>query len=252
MKRREFIAGVGGVCAAWSLTVRGQHTAVPLVRLLAGVLLAVGFSLPTGTSAGGQTAPVTSDDKFVDGLIADLGFQPRELIERVRYLVNVPYEAPTQRRLSYCVDGYADKIAKDVKLHERVVSEVDQRACARFQLCLRPDQQRVNQSENYAKLLRVLASEMRGERRAELSPVFMEHETFVQFGRRLASLRGVEEAFSQAASVNGEISAPHILASCPHPWNRWPILMSGLIAACLLAGVLVLLYSKRSVKPAPM
>ena len=48
MKRREFIAGVGGVCAAWSLTVRGQHTAVPLVRLLAGVLLAVGFSLPTG------------------------------------------------------------------------------------------------------------------------------------------------------------------------------------------------------------
>jgi hypothetical protein len=124
MKRREFIAGVGGVCAAWSLTVRGQHTAVPLVRLLAGVLLAVGFSLPTGTSAGGQTAPVTSDDKFVDGLIADLGFQPRELIERVRYLANVPYEAPTQRRLSYCVDGYADKIAKDVKLHERVVSEV--------------------------------------------------------------------------------------------------------------------------------
>jgi hypothetical protein len=154
--------------------------------------------------------------------------------------------------LSYCVDGYADKIAKDVKLHERVVSEVDQRACARFQLCLRPDQQRVNQSENYAKLLRVLASEMRGERRAELSPVFMEHETFVQFGRRLASLRGVEEAFSQAASVNGEISAPYVLASCPHPWNRWPILMSGLIAACLLAGVLVLLYSKRSVKPAPM
>jgi len=28
--------------------------------------------------------------------------------------------------------------------------------------------------------------------------------------------------------------------------------VSGLIAACLLAGVLVLLYSKRSVKPAPM
>jgi hypothetical protein len=80
MKRRKFIAGAGGVCAAWPLTVRGQHTAVPLVRLLAGVLLAVGFSLPTGASAGGQTAPVTSDDKFVDGLIADLGFQPRELI----------------------------------------------------------------------------------------------------------------------------------------------------------------------------
>jgi hypothetical protein len=252
MRRREFMTLLGGVCAAWPVTVCAQHTAVPLVRLLAGVLLAVGLSLPTGTSAGGQGAAVTSDDKFVDELIADLGFQPRELIERVRYLANVPYEAPTQRRLSYCVDGYANRIAKDVKLYERVVSEVDQRACARFQLCLRPDQQRVNQSENYAKLLRVLASEMRGERRAESSPVFMEHETFVQFGRRLASLRGVEEAFSQAASVNGEISAPYILASCPHASNRWPILVSGLIAACLLAGVLVLLYSKRSVKPASM
>jgi hypothetical protein len=251
MKRR-FIALLAGGYLHGPPRHAQQHTAVPLFRLLAVVLLAVGLLLPIGTSAGGQTASVTSDDEFVDELIADLGFQPRELIERVRYLANVPYEAPTQRRLSYCVDGYADRIAKDVKLHERVVSEVDQRACARFQLCLRPDQQRVNQSENYAKLLRVLASEMRGERRAESSPVFMEHETFVQFGRRLANLRGIEEAFSQAASVNGEISAPYILASCPHPWNRWPILISGLIAACLLAGVLMLLCSKRSVKPAPM
>src|SRR5262249_43835449 len=36
-----------------------------------------------GTIAGGQPVTVTADDKFVDELIADLGFQPRGLIDRV-------------------------------------------------------------------------------------------------------------------------------------------------------------------------
>jgi hypothetical protein len=253
MKRREFITLLD--CAtAGPVGMRAQQrrwrTGGPAMRQVA--LITCGILFLAGTIAGGQPATVTSDQKFVDELVADLGFQPSALIERVRHLASVPSEAPAQRRLSYCVEQYADRIVTDVKLHERVTSEVDQRACDRFQLCLRPDQQRIHQSANYAELLRVLASEMRGEMRAASSQAFTEHEAFVQFGRRLASLRGVEEAFSQAASVNGEISAPYILASCPHAWNRWPILVSGLIAACLLAGVLVLLYSKRSVKPASM
>jgi hypothetical protein len=253
MRRREFITlldcATGGP-VGMRVQERGWRTGGEAMRQVA--LITCGILFLAGTIAGGQPATVTSDQKFVDELVADLGFQPSALIERVRHLASVPSEAPAQRRLSHCVERYADRIATDVKLHERVTSEVDQRACDRFQLCLRPDQQRINQSANYAELLRVLASEMRGEMRAESSQAFTEHEAFVQFGRRLASLRGVEEAFSQAASVNGEISAPYILASCPHAWNRWPILVGGLIATCLLAGVLVSLYSKRPVKPASM
>src|SRR5262245_26481976 len=207
------------------------------------VWFAVGLLFLIGTIAGGQPATVTANDKFVDELIADLGFQPRGLIDRVRYFANVPHEAPTQRRLSYCVEAYADRIATDAKLREKVASEVDQKACARFQLCPREGLQRVDQSATYTELLRVLASEMRGGvKRAEASQVFMEHESFVEFGRRLARIRGVEEAFSQSSSVNGEVSGPYILDSCPRAWNRWPILVSGLIAICILAGVLGFVY----------
>ena len=212
--------------------------------------LTIGVLLLTWTIAWGEAATtVTSDPKFVDELVADLGFRPRGLMERVRYLASVPYEAPMQRRLSYCVEAYADRIASDAKLHEKVISEVDQRACARFQLCPNEGLKRVDQSSAYAELLRVLASEMRGEKRAEASQIFMEHEAFVEFGRRLARLRGIEEAFGQASAVNGEVSAPYILASCPYPWSSWPILLSGFIAICLLAGILAA-YWKRKSRPA--
>ena len=209
-------------------------------RLIAGSLL---FLICTAQCA--QTDNITSDRKFVDDLIADLGFQPKELIERVRYLSSVPYEAPMQRRLSYCVEAYARKIAADVNLHEKIISEVDQRACARFQLCPREGVQRVAQSSAYAELLRVLASEMRGKKRAEDSRTFTEHESFVEFGRRLARLKGIEDAFSQASAVNGEISAPYILASCPYDWRSWPVLIAGLIGVCLLAGVFAFVYGRR-------
>jgi hypothetical protein len=205
----------------------------------------------TCTVACAQTDTIPSDRKFVDDLIADLGFRPRELIDRVRYLSSVPYEAPMQRRLSYCVKAYADRIATDVKLHEKVVSEVDQRACARFQLCPREGVQRVAQSSAYAELLRVLANEMRGKTRAEDSRIFMEHESFVEFGRRLARLKGVEEAFGQASAVNGEISAPYILARCPYDWKSWPVMIAGLITVCLLAGVFAFVYA-RIYKTAPI
>jgi len=217
------------------------------------VLIAVVLALPTtGTIALGQTAAISSDENFVDGLIADLGFQPRELIERVRYLAKVPHEAPTQHRLSYCVDAYADRISKDPKWHGQVVAEAEQTACTRFQLCPRADRQPVDQSANYAALLRVLAREMRGEEGADSSQAFTEHEAFVKFGRRLASLRGVEDGFKQAAAVNGEVSAPHILASCSPAWPMWPIVVGGLIAVCAAAGGLALLYNRKPAKPAQM
>ena len=214
------------------------------------VLIAIALALPAGTIALGQA--ISSDENFVDGLIADLGFQPRELIERVRYLAKVPYEAPTQHRLSYCVDAYADRISKDPKWHNQVVAEAERTACTRFQLCPRPDRQLVDQSANYAALLHVLAREMRGEMSADSSQAFTEHEAFVKFGRRLASLRGVEDGFKQAASINGELSAPHILASCPPTWPMWPIVVGGLIAACAAAAGLVFVYNRRAAKPAPM
>jgi hypothetical protein len=146
--------------------------------------LAAGILFLTWTMAWGEAATtITSDPKFVDELVADLGFRPRGLMERVRYLAGVPYEAPMQRRLSYCVEAYADRIATDAELREKVISEVDQRACARFQLCPSEGLKRGDQSSAYAELLRVLASEMRGKKRAEASQIFMEHEAFVEFGR---------------------------------------------------------------------
>ena len=56
-------------------------------------------------------------------LLSDLGFQPTDLIDRVRQLSNIASEAAMQHRLSYCVQGYADRIATDAKLREKVASE---------------------------------------------------------------------------------------------------------------------------------
>jgi hypothetical protein len=55
----------------------------------------------------------------------------------------------------------------------------------------------------------VLAGEMRGEKRAESSQVFQEHESFVEFGRHLARVSGIEETFRRASYVSGQVSARH-------------------------------------------
>jgi hypothetical protein len=249
MRRHHFITLIGAA-ASRPLSARVLHrhgvSAHRAQIMPQAGLVAVGFLILSCTVAGAEVGTVASDDKFVDELVADLGFQPRDLIERVRYLANVPSEAPIQRRLSHCVQTYADRIATDVKLREKVASEVEQRACARFQLCPREGQQRVDQSLVYAELLRIVAGEMRGEERADLSQVFREHESFVEFGRHLARTKGLEGAFRQASIVMGEVSGPYIRRSCPYSLESWPILLSGLIGICMLAAVVASIYRRRS------
>ena len=248
MRRHHFITLIGAA-ASRPLSARVLHrhgvSAHRAQIMPQAGLVAVGFLILSCTVAGAEVGTVTSDDKFVDELVADLGFQPRDLIERVRYLANVPSEAPIQRRLSHCVQTYADRIATDVKLREKVASEVEQRACARFQLCPREGQQRVDQSLVYAELLRIVAGEMRGEERADLSQVFREHESFVEFGRHLARTKGLEGAFRQASIVMGEVSGPYIRRSCPYSLESWPILLSGLIGICMLAALVAFIYKRR-------
>ena len=66
-----------------------------------------------------EEAAIPSDHKFVDEIVSELGFQPTDLIQRVRQLSNIPSEAAMQHRLSYCVQGYADRIATDAENCER-------------------------------------------------------------------------------------------------------------------------------------
>jgi hypothetical protein len=95
----------------------------------------------------------------------------------------------------------------------------------------------------------VVAGEMRGEKRADSSNVFQEHEQFVEFGRHLARQSGVEETFRQASYVSAQVSARHIRESCPSLWNSWPVQVSGLLGLCLVGGVITLVYkTKRGVK----
>jgi hypothetical protein len=152
VRRREFIALLGGAAAAWRAAQQGGWMRRITVQVMAGTVLFLNWTI-----AVAETAAVPSDYKFLDELVSDLGFQPSELIERVRYLANIPSEAPMQHRFSYCVQGYADRIATDAKLREKVVSEVEERTCAQLGLCQERGQQQIDQSLLYAELLRVLA-----------------------------------------------------------------------------------------------
>ena len=66
----------------------GQWTRTIAVQVIASVVL-----LQTLTIVWGEEAAIPSDDKFVDELVSELGFQPSDLIERVRQLANMPSEA---------------------------------------------------------------------------------------------------------------------------------------------------------------
>ena len=104
------------------------------VQVIASIVL---FQSWTGVAA--EEAAIPSDHNFVDELVSELGFQPADLIERIRQLSNLPSEAAMQHRLSYCVQGYADRIASDANLREKVASEVEERTCAQLGLCQERD-----------------------------------------------------------------------------------------------------------------
>jgi hypothetical protein len=233
----------------WRLAARMQE--VRLIRNMAVQVIASVILFESWTIVAAEEAAIPSDHKFVDEILSELGFQPTDLIQRVRQLSNIPSEAAMQHRLSYCVQGYADRIATDAKLREKVASEVEERTCAQLGLCQERGQQRIDQSSLYAELLRVVAGEMRGEKRADSSNVFQEHEQFVEFGRHLARQSGIEETFRQASYVSAQISARHIRESCPPLWNSWLIQVSALIGIGVLGVVLALVYKRTTIKPAP-
>ena len=245
MRSREFITLISGA-AALPLADRMYEGRLLAVQVIATLLL-----FQSWTIVSAEEAAIPSDHNFVDELVSELGFQPTDLIERVRQLSNIPSEAAMQHRLSYCVQGYADRLATDAKLREMVASEVEERTCAQLGLCQDNGQQRIDQSSLYAELLRVVAGEMRGEKRADSSKVFREHEQFVEFGRHLARQSGVEETFRQASYVSAQVSARHIRESCPSLWNSWPVQVSGLLGLCLVGGVITLVYKTNRVRAAP-
>ena len=74
-----------------------------------------------------------------------------------------------------------------------------------------------DQSSLYAELLHVLAGEMRGEKSADTSRAFQEHELFVEFGRHLAREDGIEDTFRRASYVSGQVSAGTFATAIPLP-----------------------------------
>ena len=170
MTRREFKCASADCRHGRATRLHEGH----LIRNMAAQIIAsiILFQSSTGVA---EEAAIPSDHNFVDELVSELGFQPADLIERIRQLSNLPSEAAMQHRLSYCVQGYADRIATDANLREKIASEVEERTCAQLGLCRERDQQRTDQSSLYAELLRVVAVEMRAEKRADSSKVFQEH-----------------------------------------------------------------------------
>ena len=247
MKRREFIT----LWAARRLRGHLQLHESRLMRNMAVQIIASIILFQSWTVVAAEEAAIPSDHNFVDELVSELGFQPSDLIERVRQLSNIPSEAAMQHRLSYCVQRYADRIATDADLREKVTSEVEERTCAQLGLCQTRGQQRVDQSALYAELLRVVAGEMRGQKQADFSKAFQEHEQFVEFGRHLARQSGVEETFRQASYVSAQVSARHIRESCPSLWNSWLVQVSAWIGIGLVGVVLALVYKRTRIKPAP-
>jgi hypothetical protein len=90
---------------------------VRLIRNMAVQVIASVILFESWTIVAAEEAAIPSDHKFVDEIVSELGFQPTDLIQRVRQLSNIPSEA-AMHRLSYCVQGYADRIATDAKLRE--------------------------------------------------------------------------------------------------------------------------------------
>ena len=164
MNRREVMTLPSGA-VTWPLAATTHKR--PLLRNMAVQTIASVILFQSWAIVAAEEAAIPSDHNFVDEIVSELGFQPTDLIERVRQLSNIPSEAAMQHQLSYCVQGYADRIATDANLREKVASEVEERTCAQLGLCQERGQKQIDQSSLYAELLRVVADEMRGEKRAD-------------------------------------------------------------------------------------